>query len=169
MTLVALILQTLSEIGEGTLSSFFPATYPEAKLWRGLLGLDARYKFSRTSFSTSLSRLKSMGLVERRGAKKTSIWHLTARGEKYLKKEIDKPRPDAVWRLVIFDIPEQERRKRDVIRGELIGLGYSQLQKSVWTGETPLPQEFIELLDTLNLHGKVHIFSIRDRGTLHTQ
>lgn len=109
-----------------------------------------------------------MGLVERRGTKKTSIWYLTSRGEKYLKKEMDKPRPDGVRRLVIFDIPEKEREKRRVIRGELTGLGYSQLQKSVWMGEVPLPKDFIILLDTLNLHGKVHIFSIRERGTLQT-
>ncbi len=169
MTLASLILQTLSEIGEGTLDSFFPAKYPEARIWRGLLRLDAGYKFSRTSFSTLLSRLKSMGLVERQGAKKVSIWHLTSRGERYLKKEADKPRPDGIRRLVIFDIPERERGKRDIIRSELVGLGYSQLQKSVWIGQIPLPRDFMELLDALNLYGKVHIFSIRDRGTLQTQ
>jgi|SRR3989338_1947791 len=164
MTLTALILQTLSEIGEGALDSFFPAKYPEAKLWRELLGLDSRHEFSRPTFSVILSRLQFAGLVERRGRKRQSIWRLTKAGN--MKAENSKPKPDGIQRLVIFDIPEKERKKRRVIRGELTSLGYSQLQKSVWVGAIPLPKDFVALLDILNLHGKVHIFSIRERGTL---
>ena len=156
MTLTALILQTLSEIGEGALDSFFPAKYPEAKL--------SRHEFSRPTFSVILSRLQFAGLVERRGRKRQSIWRLTKAGN--MKAENSKPKPDGIQRLVIFDIPEKERKKRRVIRGELTSLGYSQLQKSVWVGAIPLPKDFVALLDILNLHGKVHIFSIRERGTL---
>ncbi|KKW28800.1 MAG: Transcriptional regulator, PaaX family [Parcubacteria group bacterium GW2011_GWB1_52_7] len=166
MTLGKLILQTLFEIGEGALDSFFPTKYPEAKLWRELLGLDSRHEFSRPTFSVILSRLQSAGLVERRGRKRQSVWRLTEAGDRYLKAENNKPKPDGIQRLVIFDIPEKERRKRDVIRGELAGLGYSQLQKSVWKGEIPLSNDFIELLDALSLHSKVHIFSVQERGTL---
>lgn len=76
------------------------------------------------------------------------------------------PGPDGITRLVIFDIPEQERKKRDSIRLELVAAGFKQLQKSVWVGDRPLPRDFLELLDNLDTRGKVHIFSVKEQGTL---
>ena len=76
------------------------------------------------------------------------------------------PKSDGVCSLVIFDIPEYERKKRTAIRVELIGCNFRQLQKSVWVGYHPLPQEFITLLDELALKDRVHIFSVVKSGTL---
>ena len=76
------------------------------------------------------------------------------------------PKKDGIGRLVIFDIPERERKKRDAIRLELIASTFKQLQKSVWIGHHPLPPDFPELLDELRLRGKVHIFTIGKKGTL---
>ncbi len=75
-------------------------------------------------------------------------------------------RPDGVERLVIFDIPEKERRKRDAIRLELAAAGYRQLQKSVWHGNKPLPEDFLELVDALELRSRLRVFSVREKGTL---
>ena len=75
-------------------------------------------------------------------------------------------KPDGITRLVVFDIPERERKKRDTLRAELIGYGFEGLQRSVWIGHRPLPADFIEFLDSLNLKNKVHIFSVRESGTL---
>ena len=76
------------------------------------------------------------------------------------------PPSDGIMRLVIFDIPEKERKKRRALRAELISFNFSQLQKSVWAGENPLPEDFLSFLDELNLKNKVHIFSVRKHGTL---
>src|SRR3989344_6891953 len=83
-TLSRLILECLAEFGEVALSSFFPAKYPEARIWRALLGLDERYRFRRESFSTLLWRLKIQGLVARSGRKRESRWRLTGEGRRYL-------------------------------------------------------------------------------------
>ena len=74
--------------------------------------------------------------------------------------------PDGITRLVIFDIPEKERRKRNILRVELVTYDFKMLQKSVWIGATPLPEDFIHKLDKLNLKNKVHIFSVQEYGTL---
>lgn len=164
------VLEKLAEFGEGTLDAFFPKNYAYTALWRPILGLDQKKKIPRKTISTILWRLKQQGLVERTGAKKIARWQVTPTGRGYLhpKEPLqDKNRSsDGITRLVIFDIPEIERKKRDMIRAELVGCQFTQLQKSVWMGQFPLPEDFITLIDTLELNGKIHIFSVRDPGTI---
>jgi len=167
-TVSRLILECLADFGTVALSSFFPAKYPEARIWRALLGLDDDYEFCRESFSTLLGRLKNQGLVARVGSKRGSRWLITKRGRAALRGAGAEvlPRPDGIQRIVAFDIPERERKKRDAIRWALAAAGYEQLQKSVWQGTRPLPEDFLELIDTLDLGSRVHVFSVRSSGTL---
>ncbi len=74
--------------------------------------------------------------------------------------------PDGIARIVAFDIPERERKKRDTIRAELVTYNFKQLQKSVWIGYNPLPEDFTELLNGLHLRDEVHIFSVLEKGTI---
>lgn len=170
LSITRLILEEVAAFGESALDAFFPAKYPEARLWRSLLGLDKAYRFKRESFISLLWRLQAQGLVERSPRSKDNAWRLTALGWSRLDGERDakifRPRPDGVRRLVIFDIPERQRKKRDAMRYELAATGFRQLQKSVWIGEHPLPQEFIELVEALDIRRYVNFFSIRDEGTL---
>ncbi len=171
-TLTQLMLEKLLEFGEVTLDAFFPSKYPEARLWRNILGLDPSYQFSPRTFSTILSRLRRDGLVAKRGPKRRALWSLTSAGQKALAASseyesfVELPPRDGVPRLIIFDIPENERKKRDVIRRELIACDFQLFQKSVWLGHRPLPEDFFELLNELNLRKHVHILTIRDLGTI---
>lgn len=173
LTLTQLILEKLLEFGEVTLDAFFPAKYPEARLWREILGLDPAYEFSPRSFSAILCRLRKQGLVARRGKRRRSYWSLSAKGKLTLEGIEPKSNPlahlpplDKIPRLVIFDIPERERKKRDAIRQELLACDFRQLQKSVWLGYRPLPEDFFGLLDEFNLKKCVHILTVRDTGTI---
>ena len=182
-SIIYTVLERLAEFGEGTLDAFFPKKYPYAALSRPLfglviifrtrfelIGLDRKKKAKRQTISTILWRLKQQGLVERTGAKKIARWQVTPKGKTELERQalshLKTSQSDGVARLVIFDIPEQERNKRDAIRAELVGCQFKQLQKSVWIGYCPLPEDFITLIDTLELNGKIHIFSVRDQGTI---
>lgn len=168
INLTRLILEKIAEGGEILLDSFFPAKYPEARLWRKIIGLDSSYEFKRPTFVAILSQLKAQGLVEGTLRRDRTHWRLTQAGRTTLteKQHAAPPRPDGQKRLVCFDIPEHDRAKRQWLRGELIACGYRQLQKSVWIGEAPLPQDFIETLDTLELRGCVHILRVESKGTL---
>lgn len=47
--------------------------------------------------------------------------------------QIKKPKKwDGLWRIVIFDIPEDKKIARDALRRKLKSLGFIQLQKSVF-------------------------------------
>ena len=41
-------------------------------------------------------------------------------------------RKDEKWQMVIFDIPEEIKTRRDIFRGVLKRLGYEKLQRSIW-------------------------------------
>lgn len=69
------------------------------------------------------SRQKAI-LITPKGAKKA----LMAR----LHNKQQKPRKDGKWIMLIFDIPEKQRRLRDMLRDFLIAMKYQKLQQSVW-------------------------------------
>ncbi|MEK7149352.1 MAG: hypothetical protein AAB796_03050 [Patescibacteria group bacterium] len=160
-----LILKKVFEIGQGMLDGFFPAKYPEARMWRGILGLDEKYVFSKRTFSSILSKLRKEGLVERIGARKESLWTITQKGKNYIQNSIS-PKHDGITRIIIFDIPEKERKKRRWLRENLLGLEYRQLQKSVWIGDAPLSEKFYKDSDILSLREYVHVFKVVGDGTL---
>lgn len=166
MTIKQLILEKILEFGEGTLNAFFPAKYPEARVWRSLLGLDDNYKFSRRNFSRTLSDLNKAGFVRRAGSKKKASWQITEKGEKYI-KSLPKRNPvlqeDGKMRLVVFDVPEPERAKRRWLRGRLMELNYVPVQRSVWLGKAILPAQFFSDLSEFGVSQYVHIFDIIDK------
>ena len=65
-----------------------------------------------------------------------------------------KPRVwDKTWRVVIFDIPENKKRPRDIVRFHLKRIGFIQLQKSVWVFPYDC-EEMVLLLKTNFKFGK---------------
>lgn len=167
-TLTRFILEKIGEAGWLYFDAFFPRQYSYARISRQFFGIDAYPEAKPRTISALLVRLRREGLVARRKREGKDAWVLTKRGVGRLKRDIVAPVPvsDGISRLVIFDIPERERRKRDTIRAELIACNFTRLQKSVWMGDNPLPEDFITLVDNLRLKGKLHIFSIRGKGTL---
>lgn len=165
-----LVLEKLAELGTAYLDIFFPPQYSFTRLSRKLFGLDDSPEVAPATLSSMLSRLRKRGLVCRSGSIKHSGWRITQNGRKWLSNNSEVvvvvPEEDGITRLVIFDIPEKERHKRDTVRTELVASGFRKLQKSVWIGHNPLPEHFIELLDDLGLKNKVHIFSVQEEGTL---
>ncbi|MBI4118866.1 MAG: hypothetical protein HY452_01225 [Parcubacteria group bacterium] len=164
------ILKKLAEIGETSLENIFPRNRAESLVWRQMLGLPAGYEFSKPTFLTLLHRLKKEGLVDKSGKGKNSKWLVTILGQrkvKYYQNSIMIIAKDNIPRLVIYDIPESQRKKRDWIRYELAAAGYEQLQKSVWLGYSPLPEEFVKSIKDFGVEDKVHIVSVNKKGTLH--
>lgn len=52
---------------------------------------------------------------------------------------------DGKWRVVVFDVWENTRFKRDALRYEIKNFGFVQLQRSVWI----YPYECFEFIDLL--------------------
>ncbi len=131
-----------------------------------------RRTLEETAFRTVLTRLKKQGLVENPSR---GIWQATKKGLGICSAVSKK---DAAYRqfvadhgkkrdtIVIFDVPKKKGSLRHHLRAELLELGYELLQKSVWIGGGPLPEEFILYLKERDLLRSVHIFTVQKQGTM---
>lgn len=114
--------------------------------------LGSRQKRQREQMRAALTRLAHKGLVtfDGNGAR------ITKTGELYLQKEgflTEKHRKwDRKWRVVIFDIAETRKQKRNRLRDMLVRIGFFKLQNSVWV----YPYDREELIALIKLDYRLH-------------
>ncbi len=132
----------------------------------------------RRQFNLLLYRLKRDGLVNRKTSVGGEWLSITSRGLKVLerlrkRKNVFAAEPgkyekasDSALKIVVFDVSEKQRQKRDWLRAALVNLGFRMLQKSVWTGKVKLPEDFLRDLERANMLDCVEIFSVSKSGTL---
>jgi CRISPR/Cas system-associated endoribonuclease Cas2 len=124
-------------------------------------------------------KLKTSGLIAGKKKDNKKFFILTKKGKKKLfslREKNQKRLPDISYLrpkeesnklvIVIFDIPEQERRKRGWLRAALKNLGLKMVQKSVWIGKVKIPKEFLDDLFKLRLIDYIEIFEISKTGSL---
>lgn len=93
-----------------------------------------------------------------------STYKLTQKGikrinfSKLFKLSLDKKKRDGFLRVVIFDIPEKDRMKRDLLRSKLREFEFKMIQKSVFISPYICEKEIKELCRILNLKKEVSIF-----------
>lgn len=73
-----------------------------------------------------------------------------------------KRRKDGKWVMLIFDIPEKNRGRRDLLRSVLLNLGYKMLQQSVWISPFDVSKKTELFLQSYNLDNYVKIFLIEE-------
>lgn len=102
-------------------------------------------------------KLIKEGLLEIKIENNKQFVLLTKKGESrllyYKLKEKKNIKWDGKWRVVIFDVWENTRQKRNLLRNEIKDFGFAQLQRSVWIYPYPCA-EFVELLKTDLAFGK---------------
>ena len=133
-------------------------------------------KKERQKFYSLFYQLQKQGFVEKKkDENKKTLWKLTLAGMSRLKilknrkllsplKSFGEEKKD-YQKIIAFDIPEIQKRKRDWLRDTLINFNFSMLQKSVWIGADQLPEEFFHSLKELNLLPYVHIFAVNKEKT----
>lgn len=178
-SLTHFILEALITTSDIMIDSFFPPNYPEAAFMRNFLSYRWRRRVpSRRSISALLSKLQREGLVRRSGSRRFARWRIMRPGRRAVVRHrklaleanartvFSKRAGDGVIRIVTFDVPERERKKRNVLRECLKMVGFRQLQKSVWVGSSPLPEDLIRYLEERNILDYVHIASLSEHGTV---
>lgn len=114
-----------------------------------------KFQIGQKEFYNIIRDLKRRGIVN--GVKKSDTeWiELTDDGELevlFLKASVNPTTKwDGKWRLVIFDIPEDARAKRNLLRTLLYKNGFLKLQASVFIGPWQLNREAITYLQKSGL------------------
>lgn len=182
------ILEYIERSGHALSDVFFVFTLPygtsrgrieyllRRKHHQELLANDPRIRENRRRFKYVLYYLRKEGFIQEGEKNKQTIARLTRSGREMLQKlrrrketassakyPIEK---DNVLKIVIFDIPEEDRRKRYWLRSALRNLEFQMLQKSVWTGKMKLPKEFLDDLERMRLLSHVEVFAVSKKGTL---
>ena len=71
---------------------------------------------------------------------------------KYLRKELKKKKlQKGQFLMVFFDVPEIDRKKRDLFRSGLRNLGFEPVQKSVWVSSIDVSKELKALIKDYQL------------------
>lgn len=92
---------------------------------------------------------------------------ITSQGKKHLTRlfpiyKLASSGWDRRWRVVIFDIPELNKKTREYLRRKLISLGFGRLQKSVYISPLDVLVDVKEYLRSLDLYGKVVVFEAKE-------
>ncbi|MFA5023035.1 MAG: hypothetical protein WC385_01335 [Candidatus Paceibacterota bacterium] len=116
--------------------------------------------------SVTLSRLKRKGLIKN----DDDLWQLTKAGAQKIigysiRKRVSPTSPKNKTKrqmIIAFDIPEEKRKNRHWLRIELISLGFTLLQKSVWLGPAPLPKELIDYFKEMDILPHLKFFEVKE-------
>ncbi len=142
----------------------FPHNHPAFGLMKDMFGYNPKKEIKKDTIRVNISRLKKQGLIIESENKKIC---LTSQGKEmvtYIKDRhsILKKPWDKKIRVVVFDIPEKEKSIRDWLRTELGLLTFKPLQKSVYIGKYPMPDDLYQDLIKNDIFNDVHIFTINE-------
>jgi len=131
------------------------------ELWRTLnLGKPVGKK-KYNQFRNTFNYLRKKGYLDFHQENHQIYIGLTAEGKKRAGKfsidslQIKRPKKwDGKYGIVMFDVPNFSRIKRDALRGKLKELGFFRLQQSVWVYPYPCEREINFLREFFGLNSK---------------
>jgi phenylacetic acid degradation operon negative regulatory protein len=112
--------------------------------------------YKKASAYRAVSRLLSVGDIEKVIKNGQAYIRLTSQGDNKLKQDIpffkfSQKDWDGYWRTVIFDINEKDRKTRDSLRWKLKSFGFRQWQKSVYISPFSIEKEMRQFIAGNNL------------------
>lgn len=69
---------------------------------------------------------------------------------------------DGLWRVVIFDVENANKRKRNRLRSKLVNLGFGRFQKGVYLTPLSILSELKEYLKNEGLYSRAVVFEARE-------
>lgn len=124
-------------------------------------------RFKKANLYHLLWRNLRTGNIKKKVIEGKVYFELTSVGKdkivrKYPLLNLQNKRWDGKWRIVIFDIEEENKRVRDLFRRKLKELGFGGFQKSVWISPHDFLKDFKEFLENYNLQDKVVLIETKN-------
>lgn len=107
-------------------------------------------------FQQTVREMLKVGEIEKMIRHGEPVFRMTSQGKTKLVYSVPLVKRigkiwDRKWRLIIFDIPEKAKNKREELRRKLINLGFAQWQESVYVTPFDVASELAEYLSVVNL------------------
>lgn len=124
-------------------------------------------RVSAAELKQKLNYAHQQGYLKRFGEAQSPHYQLSRAGEqrlaqlKFQSVEFDPAKWDGQWRILIFDVPEERRSLRDMIRRLIKQLGMQRLQRSVWLTPVDCHAEFEELRGAYDLGSNLLLLEVR--------
>ncbi|MFA5827686.1 MAG: hypothetical protein WC839_04330 [Candidatus Paceibacterota bacterium] len=122
-----------------------------------------RFELERSVYNQNIYRLKKNGFL----IQDENDFSLSSKGVSYftnpyrhIKEKIEKKNKI----IFIFDIPENKRKVREWLRNQIKFWDFEMIQKSVWVGYGPFPQDFLNRLKLLEVDKCVKIFNVQSKN-----
>lgn len=124
---------------------------------------DPETKSDRARIRRSIARMEKRGLIRER---RVGSFILTRKGEtaamRHRLKEMKiapQKKWDGLWRIIMFDIPEEKKMARRALHHALKELGCAQYQKSVFVTPYPCTKEIDFVGECFNVRSYIRIIT----------
>ena len=123
-------------------------------------------KYRKSSQLARTWELLTTGSIEKIIKNGEVYYRLTSIGKKNLLRDypllvLRNRKWDGGWTMVIFDIPEEKRKRRDLLREKLLELGLGMMQKSVYITPYDLSEDIREFLIANHLGEEAYVTRIK--------
>lgn len=124
--------------------------------------------YKRKSYFSTVSRMLATDLIDRKIDKKGIPYlELTSTGKSEIKRRFPifikhQRNWDGFFMQVIFDIPEKEKKLRDLIRNKLKSLGFGSIQESVFISPYHFEADFNEFCINNNLSNYIYVMEVKE-------
>lgn len=119
-------------------------------------------ELKKSSLAQAIRRLRLNGYIEKDVKAGEVIFKLTQLGKDFLGVEDQKW--DGIYRIVVFDIPENKRVVRDLFRRRLKDWGFKSWQKSVWVSKRRITEKLRKLISELGISDWVAVIESQDKA-----
>jgi CRISPR-associated endonuclease Cas2 len=138
-----------------------------------LFGVHRPNPYKKSTINNTVSRLHRLQLIQ----KEDGVWKITEKGKKFIEKDREQlPHFKSPFKykapknfIVMFDISEDRNLERDWLRRQLKKFDYIMIQRSVWVGPSPLPDEFRNLVKKIKLDSCIKTFKLAKPYTTKTK
>lgn len=123
--------------------------------------------------SSTIGRLIAKGWVYKSSNGIAAKLNLTKSGHKRLYNVLDniqdlnKNSDDNNWLIVVFTIPEKNRKSRDDLRKYLVENGFGRLQSSVWFSYWNKESQVVDFANRYNIQKNISIFNSKKLSKNH--
>lgn len=118
----------------------------------------------KSNLSKIIKSLRINGYLNTEKDGRKLILKLTQKGknEALINKILFSEDWDGIWRVVIFDIPEQKKKVRDIFRARLKLWGFKPWQKSVWISKKPITKPLRDYIREVGIESWVKVLESKN-------